>query len=319
MVGELKERYDFLNLNVDKNKQAIEQRVEKTTYQQDLNLVKGDISKANEGLNKWRYEIYPKSLFTNKPEDQRKISLDVFARNKNIIPTQSILLDDTKLGYFNYDDNYIGYAVTFVKMSEATKLETTFVHDDAVSFYLNGKLICTNGKNNFYSSATPDTVSCTLVKGWNCLEVVINEDTGSEGFKFGTVLSQLSTCQLMNCYYAMVTGRESQITNTLVQNTIDIEGVCTKVGKVTSVICENGENFSDFKNDYSDFKQTMNVFKTTVGQTYVTKDDFNGLEIGGRNLLLYSQTIRAHNNYYDVGCLTDEVETFNGCPVWSVY
>lgn len=307
-----------VSLKVDKNKQAIEQRVEKTTYEQDLNLVKGDISKANEGLNKWRYEIYPKSLFTDKPEDQRKISLDVFARNKNIIPTQSILLDDTKLGYFNYDDNYIGYAVTFVKMSEATKLETTFVHDDAGSFYLNGKLICTNGTNNFYSSATPDTVSCTLVKGWNCLEVVINEGAGSEGFKFGTVLSQLSTCQLMNCYYAMVTGRESQITNTLVQNTIDIEGVSTKVGKVTSIIGENGENFTDFKNDYSDFKQTMNGFKTTVGQTYVTKDDFNGLEIGGRNLLLYSQTVRAHNDYYNVGWLTDEVETFNGCPVWSV-
>jgi hypothetical protein len=307
-----------VSLKVDNNKQAIEQRVEKTTYQQDLNLVKGDISKANEGLNKWRYEIYPKSLFTDKPEDQRKISLDVFARNKNIIPTQSILLDDTKLGYFNYDDNYIGYAVTFVKMSEATKLETTFVHDDAGSFYLNGKLICTNGTNNFYSSATLDTVSCTLVKGWNCLEVVINEGAGSEGFKFGTVLSQLSTCQLMNCYYAMVTGRESQITNTLVQNTIDIEGVSTKVGKVTSIIGENGENFTDFKNDYSDFKQTMNGFKTTVGQTYVTKDDFNGLEIGGRNLLLYSQTVRAHNDYYNVGWLTDEVETFNGCPVWSV-
>lgn len=307
-----------VSLKVDKNKQAIEQRVEKTTYEQDLNLIKGDISKANEGLNKWRYEIYPKSLFTDKPEDQRKISLDVFARNKNIIPTQSILLDDTKLGYFNYDDNYIGYAVTFVKMSEATKLETTFVHDDAGSFYLNGKLICTNGTNNFYSSATPNTVSCTLVKGWNCLEVVINEGAGSEGFKFGTVLSQLSTCQLMNCYYAMVTGRESQITNTLVQNTIDIEGVSTKVGKVTSIIGENGENFTDFKNDYSDFKQTMNGFKTTVGQTYVTKDDFNGLEIGGRNLLLYSQTVRAHNDYYNVGWLTDEVETFNGCPVWSV-
>ena len=270
---------------VDKNKQAIEQRVEKTTYQQDLTLVKGDISKANEGLNKWRYEIYPKSLFTDKPEDQRKISLDVFARNKNIIPTQSILLDDTKLGQSNYDDNYIGYAVTFVKMSEATKLETTFVYDDAGSFYLNGKLICTNGTNNFYSSATPDTVSCTLVKGWNCLEVIINEGAGSEGFKFGTVLSQLSTCQLMNCYYAMVTGRESRITNTLVQNTIDIEGVSTKVGKVTSIIGEDGKNFTDFKNEYSDFKQTMNEFEATVGQTYVTKDDFNGLEIGGRNLL----------------------------------
>lgn len=309
-----------VSLKVDKNKQAIEQRVEKTTYEQDLDLVKGDISKANEGLNKWRYEIYPKSLFTDKPEDQSKISLDVFARNKNIIPTQSILLDDTKLGQSNYDDNYIGYAVTFVKMSEATKLETTFVHDDAGSFYLNGKLICTNGKNNFYSSATPDTVSCTLVKGWNCLEVVINEGAGSEGFKFGTVLSQLSTCQLMNCYYAMVTGRESQITNTLVQNTTDIEGVTTKVGKVTSVIGENGENFTSFKNDYSDFKQTMNGFKATVGQTYVTKDDFNGLEIGGRNLLWNSGTTTAIQNsgeWNAHGC-TATAETRNNCLVSRV-
>ena len=302
---------------VDKNKQAIEQRVTKTTYQEDLKLVKGDISKANEGLNKWRYEIYPKSLFVDKPEDQSKITLDVFARNKNIIPTQSILLDDTKLGLSNYDDNYIGYAVTFVKMSEATKLETTFVHDDAGSFYLNGKLICTKGSNNFYSSATPDTVSCTLVKGWNCLEVVINEGNGSEGFKFGTVLSQLSTCQLMNCYYAMVTGRESQIANTLVQNTIDIKGVTTKVNKVTSVIGEDGKNFTDFKNDYSEFKQTMNGFKTTVGQTYVTKSDFDGLEIGGRNLILNSAFKNDRKEWSDWGNpTTREIVSSNG-KMWA--
>lgn len=277
-----------VSLEVDKNKKSIEGKVENTTYQNDLKLVKGDISKANEGLNKWRYEIYPKSLFTTKTEDQSKSTLDVFARNKNLVPSQSLLLDDTKLGQANYDDNYIGYAVTFIKMSEATKLETTFVHDDGGSFYVNGKLICTNGKNNFYNSATPDTVSCTLVKGWNCLEVVINEGAESEGFKFGAILSQLSTCELMNCYYAMVTGRESQITNTLVQNTINIDGVSTRVGKVTSVLGEDGENFTDFKNDYSDFKQTMNGFQTTVSSTYVTKSDFDDLEIGGRNLLLNS-------------------------------
>ena len=312
-----KSEISSVSSKVDQNTKSIENRVEKTTYEKDLTLVKGDISKANEGLNKWRYEIYPKSLFADKPEDQNKITLDVFARNKNIIPTQSILLDDTKLGYSNYGDNYIGYAVTFVKMSEATKLETTFVHDDAGSFYLNGKLICTNGKNNFYSSATPDTVSCTLVKGWNCLEVVINEGTGSEGFKFGTVLSQLSTCQLMNCYYAMVTGRESKITNQLVQNTTDIEGISTKVSKVTSVIGENGENFTSFQNDYSEFKQTMNGFKTTVGQTYVTKSDFDGLEIGGRNLILNSAFKSDRKEWSDWGNpTTREIVSSNG-KMWA--
>ena len=163
-----------------------------------------------------------------------------------------------------------------------------------------------------------ESLTLGFVKGWNCIEVVVNEGGSTEGFTLDTTISALSECQLMNCYYGTPVARQSHITNQLVENTTNIKGISTKVSKVTSVIGDNGENFTSFKNDYSDFKQTMNGFKTTVGQTYVTKDDFNGLEIGGRNLLLYSQTIRAHNNYYGVSYLIDEVETFNGCPVWSV-
>lgn len=302
-----------VSLKVDKNKQAIEQRVEKTTYQQDLNLVKGDISKANEGLNKWRYEIYPKSLFAS--EYQGKSTMDVFAKNTNLTPSQSVLINDTDLSIaWNYAENYIGYALTFAKFSAAKSVAITFAHDDGAHIYLNGKLI---GGNDVYNNKG-ESLTLGFVKGWNCIEVVVNEGASTEGFKLGTTISALSECQLMNCYYGTPVARQSHITNQLVQNTTDIKGISTKVSKVTSVIGDNGENFTSFKNDYSDFKQTMNGFKTTVGQTYVTKDDFNGLEIGGRNLLLYSQTIRAHNDYYNVGWLTDEVETFNGCPVWSV-
>lgn len=302
-----------VSLKVDKNKQAIEQRVEKTTYQQDLNLVKGDISKANEGLNKWRYEIYPKSLFAS--EYQGKSIIDVFAKNTNLTPSQSVLINDTDLSIaWNYAENYIGYALTFAKFSAAKSVAITFAHDDGAHIYLNGKLI---GGNDVYNNKG-ESLTLGFVKGWNCIEVVVNEGANTEGFKLGTTISALSECQLMNCYYGTPVARQSHITNQLVENTTNIKGISTKVSKVTSVIGDNGENFTSFKNDYSDFKQTMNGFKTTVGQTYVTKDDFNGLEIGGRNLLLYSQTIRAHNNYYDVGLLTDEAETFNGCPVWSV-
>ena len=302
-----------VSLKVDKNKQAIEQRVEKTTYQQDLNLVKGDISKANEGLNKWRYEIYPKSLFAS--EYQGKSTMDVFAKNTNLTPSQSVLINDTDLSIqWNYAENYIGYALTFTKFSAAKSVATTFAHDDGAHIYLNGKLI---GGSDAYNR-NGESLTLGFVKGWNCIEVVVNEGGSTEGFTLGTTISALSECQLMNCYYGTPVARQSHITNQLVQNTTDIKGISTKVSKVTSVIGDNGENFTSFKNDYSDFKQTMNGFKTTVGQTYVTKDDFNGLEIGGRNLLLYSQTIRAHNDYYNVGWLTDEVETFNGCPVWSV-
>lgn len=302
-----------VSLKVDKNKQAIEQRVEKTTYQQDLNLVKGDISKANEGLNKWRYEIYPKSLFAS--EYQGKSTMDVFAKNTNLTPSQSVLINDTDLSIaWNYDNNYIGYALTFTKFSVAKSVAITFAHDDGAHIYLNGKLI---GGSDAYSQ-TGESLTLGFVKGWNCIEVVVNEGASTEGFKLGTTISAISECQLMNCYYGTPVARQSHITNQLVENTTNIKGISTKVSKVTSVIGEDGKNFTSFKNEYSDFKQTMNGFKTTVSQTYVTKDDFNGLEIGGRNLLLYSQTIRAHKDYYGVSWLTDEVETFNGCPVWSV-
>ena len=309
-----KSEISSVSSKVNQNTKSIENKVENTTYQKDLKLVKGDISKANEGLNKWKYEIYPKSLFAD--DDQSKSTLDIFANNKNLTPSQTLLIDDIDLGKnWAYGDNYIAYAITFVKFSDKKSLFITFKHDDGAHLYLNGKLV--GGSDGCYIGSG-QTLELSFVKGWNCIEVVLNEITGGEYIGFGTTISTLSECELMNCYYAMVTGRESQITNTLVQNTIDIDGVSTRVGKVTSVLGEDGEKFTDFKNDYSDFKQTMNGFKTTVGQTYVTKDDFNGLEIGGRNLLLYSKTIRAHSNYYGVGWLTDETETFNGNPVWSV-
>lgn len=276
-----------VSLKVDNNNQAIEQRVEKTTYERELTLVKGDISKANEGLNKWRYEIYPKSLFAS--EYQGKSTMDVFAKNTNLTPSQSVLINDTDLSIaWNYDNNYIGYALTFVKFSAAKSVAITFAHDDGAHIYLNGKLI---GGNDVYNNKG-ESLTLGFVKGWNCIEVVVNEGASTEGFKLGTTLSALSECQLMNCYYGTPVARQSHITNQLVQNTTDIDGVSTKVSKVTSVIGDNGENFTSFKNDYSDFKLAMDGFKTTVGKTYVTKDDFNGLEIGGVNLFVKSTASR---------------------------
>lgn len=284
-----KSELSSVSSKVDQNAKAITNKVENTTYQNDLKLVKGDISKANDGLNKWRYEIYPKSLFTDKPEDQSKYDIGVFIRNKNLTPSQSVLLDDASLSTgMDYGDSHIAYGLTFIKMSAAKSITTTFYNDDGASFYVNGKLIISRASE--YTNG--QEITFTLVQGWNCLEVVLNEGDGSEGFRFSTTLSALSECQLMNCYYGTPVARQSHITNQLVENTTNINGISTKVSKVTSVIGDNGENFTSFKNDYSDFKQTMNGFKTTVGQTYVTKDDFNGLEIGGVNLFVKSTASR---------------------------
>lgn len=279
-----------VSLKVDNNKKSIEQKVEKTTYQQDLNLVKGDISKANEGLNQWRYEIYPKSLFDS--EYQGKSTMDVFAKNTNLTPSQSVLINDTDFGKnWAYGDNYIGYALTFVKFSAAKSVAITFKHDDGAHLYLNGKLI---GGDDTCNTGSGESLTLSFIQGWNCLEVVLNEKSGGEYIGLGTTISAISECQLMNCYYGTPVARQSHITNQLVENTTNIKGISTKVSKVTSVIGEGGKNFTDFKNDYSDFKQTMNGFKTTVGQTYVTKDDFNGLEIGGVNLFVKSTVTKGY-------------------------
>lgn len=276
-----------VSLKVDKNKQAIEQRVEKTTYEQELTLVKGDISKANEGLNKWRYEIYPKSLFTDKPEDQSKYDIGVFIRNKNLTPSQTVVLDDAQLSTgMNYGDNHIAYALTFIKMSAKKYVTTKIYNNGNASLYVNGNLIIS--RTSEYTNG--QEIIFTLVQGWNCLEVVLNQDNGSEGFRFSTTLSALSECQLMNCYYGTPVARQSHITNQLVQNTTDIDGVSGSVQKVMSTVGGSGK-IDEFVSNYATWKKKVDGIETRVGETYTTKDDFDDLQIGGRNLLKHSSMI----------------------------
>lgn len=286
-----------VSLKVDKNKQAIEQRVEKTTYQQDLNLVKGDISKANEGLNKWRYEIYPKSLFAS--EYQGKSTMDVFAKNTNLTPSQSVLINDTDLSIaWNYAENYIGYALTFAKFSAAKSVAITFAHDDGAHIYLNGKLI---GGNDVYNNKG-ESLTLGFVKGWNCIEVVVNEGASTEGFKLGTTISAISECQLMNCYYGTPVARQSHITNQLVENTTNIKGVTTTMQKVMTTV-GGSDRIDEFVNNYNKTIESEKQFKKTIGETYTTKDEFNGLEIGGRNLLTKDDcNMSKWQNLYPVHC-----------------
>ena len=275
-----------VSLKVDNNKQAIEQRVEKTTYQQDLKLVKGDISKANEGLNKWRYEIYPKSLFTS--EYQGKSTMDVFAKNTNLTPSQSVLINDTDFGKnWAYGDNYIGYALTFVKFSAAKSVAITFKHDDGAHLYLNGKLI---GGDDTCNTGSGESLTLSFIQGWNCLEVVLNEKSGGEYIGLGTTISAISECQLMNCYYGTPVARQSHITNQLVQNTTDIDGVSGSVQKVMSTVGGSGK-IDEFVSNYATWKKKVDGIETRVGETYTTKDDFDDLQIGGRNLLKHSSMI----------------------------
>lgn len=292
-----------VSLKVDKNKQAIEQRVEKTTYEQDLNLVKGDISKANEGLNKWRYEIYPKSLFADKPEDQSKYDIGVFIRNKNLTPSRTLVFDDNKWTLLDYENNYIGYGLTFVKMSAKKTFSTKWAHSSSCSIYVNGKLIISDkGTVRLDSNNIGRDFNCTFIEGWNCIEFVMQETTGNEWFFFKDAISAISECQLMNCYYGTPVARQSHITNQLVENTTNIKGVTTTMQKVMTTV-GGSDRIDEFVNNYNKTIESEKQFKKTIGETYTTKDEFNGLEIGGRNLLTKDDcNMSKWQNLYPVHC-----------------
>ena len=273
-----KNSIENVSSKVDTNTKSIQDKVSKTTYERELTLVKGDLSKANDGLNKWRYEIYPKSLFAS--EDQSKSTIDIFVRNLNLVPSQTVLLDDTNLSTgMNYGDQHIAYALTFVKMSAKKDVTTKMFNDNGASLYVNGGLISSRG-----GDLVGTDVTFTLMQGWNCLEVVVNEQTAGEGFRFSTTLSKLSECQMMNCYYGTPVARQSRITNQLVDVTKNLTGVTSTVQDVMTAVGNSG-NITEFKNNYSKWKQSVDGIESRVGSTYVTNEKFDGLEIGGRNLL----------------------------------
>lgn len=273
-----KNSIENVSSKVDTNTKSIQDKVSKTTYEKELTLVKGDLSKANEGLNKWRYEIYPKSLFDS--EDQGKNTIDIFARNLNLVPSQTVLLDDASLSTeMYYGDRHIAYALTFIKMSAKKNVTTKMFNDDSASLYVNGGLISSRG-----GDLVGTDVTFTLMQGWNCLEVVVNEQTAGEGFRFSTTLSKLSECQMMNCYYGTPVARQSRITNQLVDVTKNLTGVTSTVQDVMTAVGNSG-NITEFKNNYSKWKQSVDKIEQRVGETYVTNDKFDNLQIGGRNLV----------------------------------
>lgn len=312
-----KNSIENVSSKVDTNTKSIQDKVSKTTYETDLKLVKGDLSKANEGLNKWRYEIYPKSLFADKPEDQNKYDIGVFIRNKNLTPSRTLVFDDNKWTLLDYENNYIGYGLTFVRMSAKKTFSTKWAHSSSCSIYVNGKLIISDkGTVRLDSNNTGRDFSCTFIEGWNCIEFVMQETTGNEWFFFKDAISALSECQLMNCYYGTPVARQSHITNQLVENTTNIEGISGSVQKVMSTVGGSGK-IDEFVSNYSTWKKKVDGIETRVGETYTTKSDFNGLEIGGRNLLLNSAFKNDRKSWTDWGApATRELVTSNN-KVWA--
>lgn len=84
-------------------------------------------------------------------------------------------------------DNYTLYAYTYVYLDTEKTVSTTFSSDDQATLYLNGKQIL---QNTVYAMNV--AVQIPFTKGWNFIEVVLQESTGGDGFNFGITLSNQS-------------------------------------------------------------------------------------------------------------------------------
>lgn len=98
--------------------------------------------------------------------------------------------------------------------------------------------------------------------------------------------------------------------------------ITTIQGQISSKIWQQDIDTAtgEMSTQYSTLSQELSGFKTTVGNTYATKDDLNGLTIGGRNLIRDSkldiktdmwsfdyahQTISFQNGYVEVSRVAD--------------
>lgn len=170
--------------------------------------------------------------------------------------------------------------------------------------------------DNITEITTSHTTSISTMQGQ--ISSLISEDTTIKG-NYDALLSR---------YNATVTTVDSIKTTisehtTILNNQNDsITAVTTKANTIESNLAGTTQTVSEVKSNLAGTQERVTKVETSLTglTTRVSSTETNlaNLEIGGRNLLLYSQTIRAHNDYYGVGWLTDEVETFNGCPVWSV-
>lgn len=260
---------------VDNLEKEIEMAVTQEDFEGTIAGIQQDIDLANNGKDKWLVEIYPKSTLPSANQSLYTIDA-VFGQN--IQPTNTYeLLDADLKTTLNYGDNYIGYAKTFVYFNSAYTWNTTFAFDNGATLYVNAKEV-----SKAASASSGTSVSISFVKGWNAVEVVWNETTGNDGFKFGSVLSQLSQCVLMNCYFSTITARDTIVGTKYAGITIDINSITQRVSATETALSSkaDGTTVTSLSTKVSQIEQNVGNISLSVSQTQQqitdTKNELEG-------------------------------------------
>lgn len=314
-------------------------------------------TKTNEGESGRVYKLSPSSMIIKKGADNTLLPSSITFKSTVMIKGEPIDYN----GYFLISESVDG--VTYSNKYLSSKIENEIVYSPSSTDIKIIKCILSNA-NDFNSIL--DTQSVIILTDIDNIEPTLSEirkDITGVSEKVDAANKSIQDEVWRNSIITVTdeNGNEVKKTleNLLVQHDVDLNGVSTKVEKVTSdfekekesvskQFSEAKQNFDGFKQTVSDtyetkdnaekkysqfeqnasgFKQTVenelegykselsetakelhsqieetngNVskleqnaeeFKTEVSKTYMTKDRFNDIQIGGRNLIRNSNTL----------------------------
>lgn len=115
----------------------------------------------------------------------------------------------------------------------------------------------------------------------------IQDNVTSQGTAIGVIQGQISSKIWQQDITNAVDGVSSEMNTKYSSLEQTVDGISTTVANHTTQISNKADSSTvvAIQNEVSTLEQTVEGFKTTVSETYVTKTEFDDLEIGGRNLV----------------------------------
>lgn len=158
---------DTLTVSVENINGALEQKVNRTTYEHDL------------GLNKWvasKYEVTGTDFDNTAPSFALIKGLS--AKEVNEFPDASSMVAFT-------GDNIITHYFTNVNLKDRKTVYFNVTHEDSLTIYMNGAKIYENG----HMSPVGTKVALGFNAGWNTVDILHGNRTGAPVMNLGVKLS----------------------------------------------------------------------------------------------------------------------------------
>lgn len=238
---------------------AIALKVSTLTYEEGMTGVSNTINE-NIGKDKWLAKQY---LMASSEGNQANY-LPTYQSIAGKQPSFMTFVSDatTFRDTFGADEYYIGHFMTALYAKVAKSITFTITHNDGCVIYLNGGI----GYSKNTSITTAASVTLSLMQGWNSIEILYAEQTGtSSGFTLSAALKSL--VDNLSCYGLgdAIGGRMAYAESSI---KVNADSIVSKVEK------------TDFTGE-----KVVSMINQTADTVKISAKNIH-LVVGGRNLVV---------------------------------